>query len=283
MPYKSEFLPDYLSPPVIETVLGVQFERPRGLTSAHLGAFWKTLDQSEWVSVSDAPPLAPQFEEFTKSARWSRGLHFTLTHDPAFRVQIRNRDKNRMIQVQNNRLHLNWLGQQDRAYRRYVQVKEEFVDILERFAAFVGNLPAQGEPGLRLTQWEVTYVNKILRGTVWQSPNEWSFFKPLNDMSDLPNVALGESFGGEWHFVIPERRGRLHVEWKHARDTDKSGQEEEHIRLTLTGRGPVIGDVQSVQSAIDGLDVGHEAIVRTFAGLMSPRANAYWGLKNGND
>src|SRR5262245_55135596 len=103
-------LPDYISPPVVETVLGVQFARLPGFTNAHLGAFWKSLDATEWPTVSDAPPLQPQFERFSEAAKWARGLQLQLTPIPAGRVQIKNRAGDRMIQVQNGRLHFNWLG-----------------------------------------------------------------------------------------------------------------------------------------------------------------------------
>src|SRR5436309_10921680 len=91
-------LPDYTNPPVVETVLGVQFDRLPGFTNAHLGAFWSKLDTNEWPEVADAPPLQPQFERFTEAAKWSRGLQFQLTPIPPGRVQIRNANGDRMIQ-----------------------------------------------------------------------------------------------------------------------------------------------------------------------------------------
>jgi hypothetical protein len=92
-------LPDYETPPVVETVLGVQFERLPGFKNGHLGAFWKSLPRGEWPTVSDAPPLEPQFERFEPSARWVRGLHIQLTQDPTSRLQIKNQAGDRMIQI----------------------------------------------------------------------------------------------------------------------------------------------------------------------------------------
>ena len=68
-------LPHYDKPPVIETVLGVQFDRLSALTNAHLGAFWKTLNpQQEWPNVEDAPLLPNKVERFTDAARWAAGV-----------------------------------------------------------------------------------------------------------------------------------------------------------------------------------------------------------------
>lgn len=66
-------LPSYANPPVVETVLGVQFERLSGFKNGHLGAYWKSLPTGQWATVDDAPPLEPQFERFEPPARWARG------------------------------------------------------------------------------------------------------------------------------------------------------------------------------------------------------------------
>ena len=45
--------PDYEHPPVVETVIGVQFDSLPELRNAHLGAFWKTvLDTGEWHNLT---------------------------------------------------------------------------------------------------------------------------------------------------------------------------------------------------------------------------------------
>ncbi len=108
---ESRPLPYYDNPPVVETVLGVQFDRLSGFKNGHLGAFWMSLGADEWPVVEDAPPLPPQFERFDNTARWATGIHLQLTQDPACRLQIKNQKADRMIQLQNNRLHFNWLGE----------------------------------------------------------------------------------------------------------------------------------------------------------------------------
>ena len=150
-------LPSYTSPPVIETVLGVQFERLGNLTNAHLGAFWSCLDRSEWTDTSDAPAIQSQFEGFEETA-WARvGAQLTLSQDVSSRLQIRNADRNRMIQLQNSRLHFNWLGKDGDSYPRYDTVKEGFERAYAAFAEFAKQ-ERVGE--VRPNQWEITYVNR---------------------------------------------------------------------------------------------------------------------------
>lgn len=268
--------PDYENPPVVETVLGVQFDRLPGFKNGHLGAFWKTLDANEWPAVSDAPALPQQFERFTEPARWARiGPQLTLTQDPSSRLQIKNGGGDRMIQVQNGRLHFNWLRQAGGAYPRYERVREGFVEAFRQFVAFL----AQENLGpLRPNQWEATYLNHIAKETVWNAPSDWGFFGPLGAVPTVEGLVQGESFAGEWHFVIPQQRGRLHVQWQHGRRSEP--KEEDMIVLTLTARGPLPKAEDDLPTILDGLDLGRETIVRSFRAFMTDGANDYWGLKH---
>lgn len=268
-------LPDYENPPVVETILGVQFELLPGLRNAHLGGFWKTLDTSEWSTVADAPPLPPQFERFAEAFKWAPGFHFQLTQDPASRLQIKNRDGDRMIQLQNGRLHFNWLGQPGQKYPRYEKVREGFVWALQRFTEFL----AQEKLGeFRPNQWEVTYLNHIPHGTVWNTPDDWAFFRPLAPMPTVEGTIRGESFTGGWHFVIPDQSGRLHVEWQH--HVKPEPEKQEIIVLTFTARGPIQQSEDALQAVLLGVDLGREIIVRSFREFMNDAANNYWGLNH---
>lgn len=262
-------LPSFKHPPVVETVLGVQFDPMKGFTNAHLGAFWKALG-GEWPVVADAPSLPPQYERFGDERAWdSLGLQLKLTSDPSSRLQIRNRADDRMIQVQNGRLHLNWLGQTGSEYPRYRKVRAEFANLFERFCQFLTNAQL-GEP--KLNQWEITYVNHIPHGLPWGAlsdlPKVLHFF---GNAPSLPGTSGLEGFAGAWHFELPPKRGRLHVEVRHGRRTVPDDQEI--VVLTLTARGP-LGD------GFDGYDVGlsmgREAIVRGFAAMTTEFVQRFW-------
>jgi len=267
-------LPDYDNPPVVETVFGVQFKPLAGFTNAHLGAFWQTLGLENWPKVSDMPPLPRQEERFTPEAQWGKTLRFQITQDPKARLQIRNGDGNRLIQLQNGRFHLNWIGEDGGKYPRFKQLKEEFETYLKQFAAFLSDY--QLGP-IEFDQWETTYVNKIPQ-TVWKTPADWGFFQPLNAMPSIEGLIEAESFSGEWHFVIPDRRGRLHIHWQHAKDSETD--ETSHIQLNLTARGPLPEGSDSFANVMAGIDLGHCTIVSSFCYLMSDNANSEWKLKN---
>ena len=273
---KADSLPTYDRPPVLETVLGVQFDPLDSLTSAHLGAYWKALGP-EWSNPSDAVPIESQIELFSETGTWGQvGIQLRLRQQPGIRLRIKNIAGDRMLQVQNGRLHLNWLGESGKPYPRFEVVLEEFRKEYERFRCF---LSSEGIGKLSANQWEVTYVNHIPRGTVWNTPADWNFFQLLNAPREVGSSAKFESFSGEWHFEIPHKRGRIHVQWTHG-SKDTSGSQE-LVVLTLTSRGPVVSPDEA-QSLNDGLHLGRAAIVQTFRALMSDNANSYWGLHDGD-
>lgn len=275
---ENALLPHYENPPVIETVLGVQFDPLPGFRYAHLGAFWKSLDAAQWPTVLDASPLQPQFENFAESFQWARGVQFQIMQEVTIREQIKSKKADRMIQLQNARFHFNWLGEGGGKYPRYHTVRDGFVLAWRSFVSFVAkeNL---GE--IRPNQWEVTYLNHIPKGTVWNGPDDWGFFRPLGAVPTIEGVVQGESFGGEWHFVIPNQRGRLHIAWQHAK---VEPTKNEIIILNLTARGPLGLSGRPVEEVIlEGIDLGREAIVRSFKEMMTSEANKYWGLKHAKD
>ena len=82
----------FLNPPVVETVFGIQFSKIPGLSAAHLGCFWKTLEP-KWINISDVPPLPEQYERFDKNPLWSdlSKLKLKVTQEPDIRFRIENK------------------------------------------------------------------------------------------------------------------------------------------------------------------------------------------------
>ena len=268
-----EGLPFYNAPPVVETVLGVQFEPLEKFSNAHLGIFWKSLGE-EWANVSDAAPIEPVFESFDAHKKWSHPeIQLRLSAQTHMRIQIKNVHDDRMIQLQNGRLHLNWRqSSPERHYPRYTKVREEFEDILRQFESFV----ATNNLGkIVMNQWELTYFNHIPPNQLWKSVRNWH--------NVIPGLVTSPGFGhdiqfenivGEWVYKLNADRGRLHITLKHGRRQDNS---IEVIVLQLTARGPISKEPQL--SSGEGLDLGHKAIVCTFTEMTSPEAHKIWERK----
>ena len=271
--------PTYKSPPVVETILGVQFDPLPKLKNAHLGAFWKTLDSGAWSGdIQDVPTLDPVSESFGEQGQWGGlGLNFRLTQDPSSRLQIKNSSSDRMIQIQNGRLHFNWLGPTGSSYLGYPAVRTGFQDALEQFERF---LQHEGLGALRPNQWEVTYLNHIPKGTVWNVVEDWRFCRLIGSIPIYPDLIEAETFGGDWRFAIPNQRGRLHIQWKQARSAAPNPQEI--VVLNLTARGPLKPVESGMNEILAGVDLGRQTIVQTFVRIMSDEANAFWGIDHAN-
>lgn len=266
----------FLNPPVVETVLGIQFSKISGLSAAHLGCFWKTLEAG-WINISDVAPLPEQREVFDKTPLWGdlQKLKLKITQDPDIRFRIENSDKDRMIQLQNGRFHYNWLGHHNLPYPRYNTVRPEFDKKLHAFREFIKEL---GLGEIKPNQWEVTYVNQMKKGTVWDSPDDWNkIFNTLPGLGQTSKEISLEGFSSHWQFEIKPKRGRLHVELVHGRVGPPDG--EEVLTMKLTARGPTDSGLSFEESVDMGLKLGHDTIVNAFVDLSSEKAHNFWSEK----
>ena len=266
----AESQPKFDQPPVIETVLSAQFARLPNFSSALTGWFWKKYLSDEWVKSKDAIRLDDQFERFNDESLWIPTVPFRIRSASEFeneRVQIIRKDEERMIQIQDTRFTLNW-RKRSGPYPTYEIFLPEFNDVFERFKAFVRD----NELGdFSLNQWEVTYINYIPKGDLWQTVNDWKTILPG---IYIPVVAGGgaiESLGNNWRYVLAEKRGRLYVSLQLARIESRP---PDSLVLQFTARGAV--EDERGWSLESGFKLGHLSIVQTFAAITSKDAQTHW-------
>jgi uncharacterized protein (TIGR04255 family) len=214
-----------------------------------------------------APRLDDVLERFDAERVFAMpAFKFEQVDPNQIRFQVVKGDGERMLQVQDTRFVYNWRRRGDSPYPSYDQLRPEFDEQLHSFERFLGEANISAPT---LNQWEVVYVNFIPRGELWNSPNDWSaIFTGLS----LPGGAPLDTFSGAWSSVIEGQRGRLHIELRHAQNRETS---EEVIRLQLTARGPL----SRMDDLPDLFEVGHKAIVTTFANMTSKRAHEHWGRR----
>lgn len=271
----SQSLPHFDGPPVVETALSVQFAGIRGFGNAHLGLFWAR-HQSTFPILSDADPIEAQRELFgAERNQPPRPPRVRLGVDPAARLQMTTADQSRMVQVQNGRLVHNWRRTGDGGYPRWAAVKPDLIGYWKDFQAFIAgsNLPAAVP-----NQWEVIYVNHLLKGRDWASPADWADLVPgiLGRSERLVGGNL-EALAANWHMGLDGDGGRLHIELFHALGVSNSVPEAEPMELLslqLTARGPIAGE--GVEAIDAGLELGHVAIVQNFAAITGDAAHERW-------
>ncbi len=266
-------LPALESPPLIETILGVQFAPIVGFTSGHFGWYWKEFLGPDWVKTAEVLPVQDQFESFGERA-WKLPIaKLKLMESLMPRLQIINSDDDHVIQIQNTRFLYNW-RKRESTYPRFKILFPEFTNRLDGFREF---LRTAGLNDIIPNQWEVTYINHIPRGELWCSLDDWQRIFP--DLSPRFSASSQEtrleSVSGEWHLEILPERGRLHVNLQHGKLDDGK---QELLVIQLTARGAIDAD-RSGWDLASGLQMGHHALVRTFFDACSQAALDHWGVK----
>ncbi|OGT20931.1 MAG: hypothetical protein A2V90_00110 [Gammaproteobacteria bacterium RBG_16_57_12] len=262
-------LPKFDNPPVIETILSAQFEHLDIFSNAHAGWFWKNYLDNQWIQVQEVPRIDDQFERFGNERGWILNRGLRIAHAPqSERTQIIRSDWQRMIQVQDSRFIYNWRKGASN-YPSYDEILPEYQELLDKFEGFVINA---GNKKLRFNQWEVSYVNHLPKGELWESPKDWDKIL-INLMAPAATVVGSnlDGFNGEWSLAIGDNKGRLYIAIKHARVGAADG--DEIMVIQLTARGPVEDDRLGL---INGFNLGREMIVRSFADMTSDDAHRFW-------
>jgi hypothetical protein len=264
--------PSFVTPPVVELVLGAQFSPLTRMTAGHFGLFWKELGP-DWVDPSDAPVIEDQFELFDRP-RWGTptGIHLRL--EPVKlpgRFVVEHQSKDRLVQLQATRFHLNW-RKRDGFYPSYKNLIAEFEATFARFTAFAEQA---GLGSVAVNQWELTYIDSFPQGEYWQTSADWSQFLPGLFGTLFRTEGLGlalEHRGAEWIYEIEPKRGRLHVAARPGRWGENT---RDTLLLQMTARGAVgKGGAESLRA---GLDVGHDAAVGAFLRVVDQDTQRKWG------
>lgn len=255
-------------PPVAEVALSMQTAPTSGLQTAHMGAFWETALRSHYPLTQDQPAAPPSVESF-ETTSWAPMVMFGVGV-PMGRQWYLTADQTRLVQIQNDRLVLNWRRLQSQDYPHYDQLRAE----IERVAALWSDfLEARGLPRQPVVQADVTYINQI--------PIE----APLADLSDIG--ALLRVLRPDWptqlgtpEMVQLDQRFRL----------DGPGGKPARLYLTVApGLLPGGADYLSLNLAIRGapagptmadalawMDFGHNQIINTFAAITTETMRQKW-------
>ena len=268
----SESLPKFDNPPVVEMVLSAQFAPLGGFSAAHAGLFVRECleDAATWPTFRDQPALDDQFERFGDES-WGQQQQIKLqaidsSRTLPMRIQIIDANDEHMIQIQHSRFVCNW-RKRERDYPSYDQLLPDFRQRIDAF----NKLTTEHNLGdLLFNQWEITYVNHIFkRDGLWTSVNDLPQILP-----GLFGAWLGEAnanhAGTQIGIPLENNAGRLRLTVQPIRAGGV--KEDEALDLRFTARGPAT----SRTAILEGLDLGHRAIVSTFVTITSQAAHELW-------
>lgn len=257
-------LPKFDAPPVVEVALSLQFDALPSLSAAHIGWYWKECLGASWPSVSQAHPIKDVFEKFGEEREWGKQGILIEQGPDSLRLQFIEASDERMIQVQNTRFVYNW-RKRSGDYPSFKKLLPEFEKRFDEFCMF---LRKTGIGKVAPNQWELTYIDHVVQGPLWETLSDWKNISPMLCAPASVDDQLLDSFKADWHIVIGGSKGRLRVSAQHVRVTGPRGPEA--LALNFTARGPVEDDFR------EGFKLGHEHTVRLFTEMTSKEAHRVW-------
>jgi uncharacterized protein (TIGR04255 family) len=248
---KSQNMPDYKNPPVIEVVCGISFEKIEKFRGQHLGLFWQKV-RNEFPLCEHALRLEfnPQPIDL---ANYLPRMFFI------------NEKQNMLIQLQDDKFFLNWRRvQQEEAYPRYNRIIKAFKTNLHIFQKF---LEEEKLGSVNPIKCELAYINHIPKTEGWESLDDiHEVFRDFAWSSNERFLPPPDGLGGQATFSLPKQKGHLNVTLQHgARKIDKNPI----LILQLTATG--LGADKSMDAVWEWFEVAHEWIVRGFTDLTGAK------------
>jgi uncharacterized protein (TIGR04255 family) len=255
-------LPSFDHPPVIEVAVGVHFLQLPGLNTValvRLADMWR----ERFLKVQEQPPLPPIAPG---------GSHlFTLevgNSPPPHRFWLLTESESLLVQVQHDRLLLNWRKvEDDDPYPRYGQLRQEFSQLWSEFTAIVlGGQFGAFQPTLA----EVTFFNRIPVDSPAEVPG---FIAALNPQWQLDGLGATS---------MQVERVLLDAETLFGRQNIALGYRSELGFIQLEVSSLVRIDAQSTDSEaiLAALDRAHDVDVLTFDQITTDEAHTVWGRHN---
>lgn len=260
-------------PPIAEVALSIQTAPIPGLQTSHMAVFWQESMRDDYPHAQDQPPVPPAIERFGEDA-FLPNVVFGVGL-PFGRQWYLNEDQTRLVQLQNDRLVVNWRRLGSTSYPHYSNLREEIERLWQGWSDFLNSQGLRQQP---VVQAEVTYINQV--------PVE----DPLDGLSDLnrlfrvvsldwpTEIGAAESVQFEQRFVVDAPGGGL-ARMYLAVSPGLLANGGSCISFNLTVRGAPRDS--SLLSALAWLDFAHNQITNTFADVTSAMMREKWRQSDG--
>jgi uncharacterized protein (TIGR04255 family) len=253
-------LPSFDRPPVVEVAVGVHFLQLPGLTTVALVRLVDDLWRSRYPRTVEQP-LSPPFSQ--------RGRDPTLTFrlqagSPPIRLWSLTEDESFLIQIQHDRLLLNWRKvKDDDPYPRYKRLRGGFVEVWQEFSNYVNN----NDFGvLQPSVAEVSFFNRVPMAAATEVPTfvealskEWSLSGQLAAAYQLEREITERLLAGHQNIALNYR------------------PENKHMQLEISTRIEVDTAAGESSDVLESLDTAHRIGVLTFDAITTESAHSAWG------
>ena len=273
-PDGNKVLPEYALPPVVEVALAIEFEQPVKFRSPDLGRLADAW--SGWPVVEERsvlPPMDPPGDDDDLLDDLLGAL--IGDDDPPPRLWLQNHAGDGVVQIQHDRLVVNWRkGDAGGLYPRYDAVREQLQDAWGRVTAVCTELDLdQPIPSL----CEIQYVNHIASDYGWTAPKDTEVLMvPWRGLGTSKFFAANHLTQFRVHSHFPEdREGWLTIDcWTSHSSPSDPDDYSPVMSLNLTARGRA--ESGDFKSALDFFDVAHRWIVEGFTAITTSEAHKIW-------
>ena len=200
---------DFTRPPVDEVVLSVLFEPLDAFLAPHLGEIWQEFKKDGFERIVEQPPVPPTVEKFPNSIEEPQLRLGNVPH--LARIWFVHKDDNQIIQVQRDRFTFNWRKTElNQDYPGFSVILDMFKGFYGRFDKMIKNIEVGAITPL---QYELTYIDRLLRGDGWETFNDvgkiYNLFVDSQQSDSFWSHA--ESMILRTSFSVPDLHGRLHL------------------------------------------------------------------------
>lgn len=256
-------LPSFQCPPVVEVVMGVQFNEPLNIRTLDVAEIWEALGKKTYPDYRELRRLDPILP--------ANVVHFEISDAPDFpRYLFKKSDNTGLIQFQKDRFVYHWTkpdGAPSDCYPRYESIVKEFID---HYKKTLKVFKSHGYPIPKPAVMELTYVNlidykqsdmsgigRIFKGIEWRSGD--SFLPPPTRMN------LGYGFQiDELKAMLTATIGLVQL----VRDGSNM------LKLELSVKGPLQDHTDTAMIA--WCETARKWIVNGFADLTTPEMHEKW-------
>lgn len=259
--------------------MSLQFVAGAEINAAHLGGFWY-VQRAKFPYTKVAPPIEPASDDFG-AAHWvPPAVRFELRNVPNPRIQMQSDDSEWLLQIQSDRLVVNWRKKTE-VYPRFAVALNRFIAAMNDWSSYLDDLGIEVDWS---GPWDLTYVNQVADRDLCENLEDWRALLP-GVWSNPPTTDADFSLKGLAGRLVwdhPAQRARLYVDTHPLRAHESP---DCTLGIQLSARGPIDrstpSDTQSEERNIrEHFEIGHQMIVHQFDTMISEKAKTHWGRQN---
>lgn len=245
-------LPKFHKPPVVEAFCGISFQELQNLHAPQLGKLWDKFRRTYPLIETQPPLMNPPPGDVPM---------VVFGGSTQFRTWFLTADKTILVQIQRDRLIVNWRKQESSTYPSFDVLNKHFTKAFVQFTRFINGL---GLEELRFTGLEFGYVNIIPLAVPLSSTQDVTNIFPIFDLSAKGSLLRSLSaLNFQAQFDLP-KKGQLHVG---IQSTQRPTDGTPVLRCDLVSRWLSPQIIES--EVLPWLTMAHEITVEAFVSITS--------------